>query len=245
MSLAAWENFFKPETRSSGQVYFRKGVVTSSQPSDTEVQAYIRGASTFKITLKSSDVGSPLINAACNCPAGKKRILCKHIWAALLKAEQSHPGFLDEKTDIEVSEPTSLLVANKNVFQKPTFTPRPPSQAQLDSQAAYKAKQADYRKEQYQKQKQRLKDQKQSKKSKKAVVADAFEFPADVQTAVTFFSMNGFLMEHPLNATVIGMAKKRLSRVFHPDVGGSHDEIIELNKNYEILIKFAKEPEAK
>ncbi len=244
MSLSVFDSSFKPETRSSGQVYVRKGAVTSSQPSDTEVQAYIRGASTYRINLKSESVSSPLINAACTCQKG----LCKHIYAALLKVEQSHQDFLDGKNEIEylaVSSPPKDGHSARS-FQKPAQPPkatvRPPTQAQLDSQAAQKVKQALYRKEQYQKQKQRLKEKKLTAKKRKPA-DEGPQFPTDVQQAINFFTVNGFLLESPLNAIVIGMAKKRLSRVFHPDIGGSHAEILELNKNYEILINFIKATE--
>lgn len=226
MSLDAFNSSFKPETRSSGQAYIRKGVVTSSMPSDTEIQAYIRGATTYRIHLKSDYVSSDTIRASCTCQKG----LCKHIWAALLQCQEKHPDFLDGKTEIEFADEAATAKASA----------RPKTQAQIDSQAAYKTKQADFRKAQYQKQKQLLKEKKLATKKKKSAEVGP-QFPSDVQQAIDFFCSNGFILENPLNAIVIGMAKKRLSRVFHPDIGGSHTEILELNKNYDILIQFVKD----
>jgi len=228
-----WEHFFKPEVRSSGRLYFLNGKVASSQPSDTEIQAYIKGSTAYKVSFKSNSVESEEITVDCTCPASKKGQFCKHIWATLLKVEQSHPDFLDSKQEIQKRSQSSEEPTASPKFQKNTQ-----SEARAQAQANFKAKQADYRKQQYQKQKQRLKDQKQAKK--KAQTAVLPELPEEVQKALSFFSENGFPMEGALNADVIRFAKKKLSRVFHPDIGGSHQEIVELNVNYEVLMGFVE-----
>ncbi len=227
-----WEHFFKPETRSSGRSYFNKGVVSISRPSDNQIQAYIRTSSSFKVTFKSESIESNVVSVNCTCPQSKKGQLCKHIWASLLKIEERFPDFLETRKQIENQAGSSPVAGSVR-------TMRPPTQSQIDLQETYKKKQADYRKEQYQKQKLRQKTQKASKK-KSSSSNHTPEFPTDVERALTFFDSNGFHMERPLNAEVVGMAKKRLSRVFHPDIGGSHGEILELNKNYEIIINYLK-----
>ncbi|MBC7742387.1 MAG: SWIM zinc finger family protein [Bdellovibrionaceae bacterium] len=226
-----WERFFKPETRSAGRTLYAKGVVAASRPSDNQVQAYIKGTQSFKVTFKCDNIESDIVFVDCTCPQSKKGLLCKHAWATLLKIENSYADFLELKTNLEKT-------ISKEAGQVAGRAPRVTSQTQLDSQAAYRQKQAEYRKQQYQKQKQLHKDQKKTKKN--SPMAEAPKFPALVAEAVEFFNSNGFHMESPLNAEVVGMAKKRLSRVFHPDIGGSHSEILELNKNYEIIINFIK-----
>lgn len=221
----SWEHYFKSEVRSRGRVLFNKGKVSSSQLSDTEIQAYINASTSFKISFKTESVESESLTVDCTCPASKKGQLCKHIWATLLKVEKSYPDFLIGKKEIQ----------KRSYEETDLKAPRKISQVQLDSQAAFKAKQADYRKQQYQKQKQRLKEFKQlkSKTAKSAV-----SFPPQVEMALDFFDKNGFPMEHSLSEENIRLAKKKLSQVFHPDIGGSHSEILELNKYSEILTRF-------
>ena len=80
---------------------------------------------------------------------------------------------------------------------------------------------------------------KEIKKSKKST-SEISEFPSFVEDALKYFSDNGFELRGSMNAESINLAKKKLSRVFHPDVGGSHAEILELNKFTETLLKFTE-----
>ena len=238
MSTENWEHFFKPEVRTSGRRFYSEGSVSVSQPSDTEIQAYIRGSTPIKISLKSPSMASKLITADCTCPASKKGQLCKHIWATLLAVEEKKPEFFEDKEELQKREPLAAVEAEQTIKSKSTFKPqakRPASEEQLEKQAAFKAKQADYRKAQYQKQKQRLKDKKPSKnKSHLQTVS----LPDEVEAAVTYFSENGFPLEAPFKTESVQISKKKLSRIFHPDIGGSHHEIVELNKHSENLIAY-------
>lgn len=220
MSIEIWEHFFKPEVRSSGRRYFTDGNVSVSQPSDTEIQAYIRVSPPLKVSLRSPSMASPLIVADCTCSAAKKGQLCKHIWATLLAVEEKRPDFFEDKSELEKEA--------KQSFSKQT----PPK---TQTAEAYKAKQNEYRKQQYQKQKQRLKDLKQSQKKGKT---QASALPENVVAALAFFSDNGFPLENPPQMESIQMAKKKLSRIFHPDIGGTHKEFLELNKNTAVLLEF-------
>lgn len=171
---------------------------------------------------------STIVTADCNCPPAKKGNLCKHVWAALLKTEKDHADFLYGKSEINAVGSVSLsvkMVANKSNFASP-------------SQELYKVKQADYRKLQYQKQKIRAQEFKKLKKAKGDLSIN--QPPRDVQDALYFFANNGFDFQLPLDAKIIGIAKKKLSRFFHPDAGGTHNEILKLNANFETLIRFIK-----
>ncbi len=227
MSVQAWEHYFKPEVRNRGRSLLTQGKVTLSQPSDTEVFSFIRATTPFKVTLKVESVESHTIYADCNCPLSKKGQFCKHIWATLLITDEKKADFLESKTELHKlsSDNTTSISKSKK------------SQVQSDSQDAYKAKQNDYRKEQYQKQKQRLKDIKKSKKN----AHEPESFPPFVETALKYFSENGFELRETMNTEAINLAKKKLSRVFHPDVGGTHSEILELNDYTDTLLKFAKD----
>lgn len=229
MSIQNWEHFFKPEVRSSGRKLFSQGKVSISQPSDTELVIYIKASTSFNVSFKTESVESSRFWVNCNCPASKKGQYCKHIWAGLLAAQIKNPDFFESKSEIEKQASTF------KTSEKPKSSPQ--SEAREAAQAAYKAKQADYRKEQYQKQKQRLKDFKSRLKNKPEIS----EFPVKVEKALSFFSENGFELKESLNKESIGAAKKKLARIFHPDLGGSHEEILELNRCVEILIKFVEQ----
>lgn len=229
MIIDQWEHFFKPEARSGGQAFLTKGKVSFAQPSDTEVVSYIRTSTPFKVILKTESVRSKILTAECTCPPSKKGQFCKHIWAALVVTEQKNPDFFEGKIDLEKKSVVSFESVEK---PKTNF-----SEKRAESQAAYKAKQADYRKEQYQKQKQRLKDIKQTKLNS---ASEDPEFPPVVEEALAFFSENGFELRASITKETVSFARKKLSRVFHPDVGGKHSEILELNKFTDILTKFAK-----
>lgn len=208
-----FEHFFKPEAKRSGADYVAKGAVVLSNKSDTSIQSYIKGAAAVRIQLTSNSIESDTILANCTCSVFVKGQLCKHIWAVLLAAEQSSLDFLSSKTNIEI-----LSKANPK-------------------QDAYKEKQADYRKIQYQKQKLRAKNIKLQKNNQKQK-ANAPKLPDHIESAFTFFAENGFSFDQTLNEETLNTARKKLARIFHPDSGGSHEETVILNQNYEILMDF-------
>lgn len=82
-------------------------------------------------------------------------------------------------------------------------------------------------------------NRKQSSRAQK-VRPPAFHYPVSVEEARRYFQANGFEMKQPFELHEIIDAKKQLSRVFHPDKGGSHDEILELNRNFQILSDYLK-----
>lgn len=248
-STIVWENFFKPETRNAGQRYITKDKVTSSQPSDTEIQGYVKGSTAYKVSLKCDKVESPIIKADCNCSAAQKGNLCKHIWAVFVKTQKDHPDFLEEKNEIQknhfnlnnlddVKAKTSVNNKQSSQDNKTTFVKKSwqPSAEQIAKQEAFKAKQADYRKLQYQRQKLKLNQKKQQKKNQQN--HNQSSAPRAVQTALLYFANNGFPLDEVLNSEEIRFAKKNLARIFHPDAGGTHDEALELNHHFEVLIKF-------
>lgn len=99
---------------------------------------------------------------------------------------------------------------------------------------------SEYRKEQYQKAKLRAKAQKKSGSKRETSAAAVNAFPREVEAALAYFSANGFVLLPIPTETVLSEAKRKLSRVFHPDRGGSHDEIIELNRNSEVVLRFLR-----
>jgi hypothetical protein len=226
MGLINWEPFFKPEVRNAGRALVVKGLVALMRPSDTEQQAYIRSSSPLKVQFKTPSIDSPLLTAICTCPKAKKEQLCKHMWATLILIEEKNPDFFTAKTDLQAGVIDSVTTQAADKI----------SQKQTESQAAYKIKQAEYRKQQYHLQKQRSQKFKSAQKAKGEAVTI---FPREVESALQYFSQNGFSLQDSLNAEAIGMARKKLARVFHPDHGGSHDEIVELNQFTEILMRFS------
>ncbi len=218
MSLtAALEHFFKPEVRNSGSEFVNKNAVVISVGSDTLIEGYIKASTSIKVSLKAKAIEDENFNADCSCPSSKKGQLCKHIWALLVWTETKYPDFLSSKNNIE----------KKSSEDSP-------------KQSAFKAKQDDYKKQQYQKQKLRNKAIKDEKKKNK-FQPERPTYPEDVEQALQFFAVNGFPLEIPFEEEDLKTAKKKLSRVFHPDIGGSHQESVDLNVNYDILIRFQQD----
>lgn len=233
MSIEIWENYFKPESRSAGQALVKKGVVNLARGSDTEVQCYIRGSSPVKVNLSTESIDSTTVFAKCNCAQGKKGQLCKHIWATLNVIVEKNPDFLEAKTEITSAEDSAST----------TSTAKPQSEATIAYAAkraeyatAQKEKQSAFRKEQYQKQKQKA-DLKKGKAPKAAFVE---QHPEEVEAALHYFDTNGFELRGSLDANSISLARKQLARVFHPDKGGNHDEILELNNHADVLLQYCR-----
>jgi hypothetical protein len=204
------EQFFKPETRSAGERYFAQGKVKLGYVSDMRAQAFIAGMGATKINFQIESFDSGAVTANCNCSNSQKGQLCKHIWAASLAINKQNPEFLESRMSIE-----------KKSTEAAKESPRA---------AAYKDKQKEYRKQQYQKQK--------LKKKQKDTGEQVF--PEHVQYALEFFEMNGFKKEELTTIEDIQSAKKQLSRVFHPDKGGTHEEILDTNNYTKILLEFVE-----
>lgn len=225
--IQSWEHFFKPEVRAQGQRIFTSRKVSSRQLSDTEVQAFVKDTSGFKVQCKSLNVESPILNVSCSCPLFQRGQLCKHIWATLLKIEETHSDILEDKKELQrVDDPQDSPQKTKEKKAK--------TAAQSEFEAVYKEKQKAYRKQVYEKQKQKAKALKTSRRS----LPQTEEYPLPVQKALDYFSENGFPMDQSLTQESLALAKKKLSKVFHPDLGGSHDEILELNRNLNELLRF-------
>jgi hypothetical protein len=230
MALSKWEDFFKPETRRSGQTLYDKDAVFISNSSDTQVQAFVRTSTPARVSFTSPSISAETFYVDCNC---KKDQLCKHIWACLIAVDEKCPDFLESKRSLERLERIA-----------PAAGSAAPSQAKTEATAKakeraqqFKEKQAEYRKLQYQLQKEKLKKTKLEKKHAPAPPA----YPPDVEKALRFFSENGFDFNKTLDEDELSNARKKLSRIFHPDKGGSHEEALLLNENYMVLESFLLE----
>jgi hypothetical protein len=205
--------FFRPEQKRKGNELFRRELVTVTQKSDTQIRAFVKKTPPPKISLIAEDVGSSVFVADCTCSASSRGQLCEHIWATLVTTEEIYPDFLEARTDIE----------------KAAKIERPKS--------TYQVQQDEYRKLKSENMKLKAKARRAEKKTSR------FEkpaFPEEVAGAALFFEENGFPMANPIDVDTLTQAKKKLSRIFHPDRGGSHDEAVALNENFEILMIFAE-----
>lgn len=235
--LERLELFFKPETRKSGRDYFADGAVFISSGSDTQIQAFVKASGSVRVSFTSESISAVRFSAKCSCPAAtNKDQFCKHMWAVLLQMADKFPDFLECKTAIEKASPPSPAAGLASGLSSSTrAVPSASRTAAAAASAAraeeMKTKQADYRKQQYQKQKERVKAMKPGKKHASAAPA----FPEDVSKALQFFSDNGFDLAVDLNGEALSTARKKLSRIFHPDKGGSHDEALILNENFSIV----------
>ncbi len=218
--------YFKPALRSGGEAL--KSKVKASRPSDTEILAYIRSSSSLRVHIRCESLDSDTLNFDCSCPVFQKHQICKHLWAALLEVDKKFPDFLDGKVRLDTD--TLKIKAKVSV-----------SASQLKYKVEAQRRQSEYQKLQYEKQKLRKKESKLFAKTSK-FSAEALLPPA-VERALSYFAENGFLMSKPLQAEEIRSTKKKLARLFHPDFGGSHEEIVALNMNFKVLIDFLESSE--
>lgn len=216
------QSFFKSEIRNRGEAEFSKGLVRISLASDNHLQAYVDRKS--KVTLSSTDISSPILRANCNCSTAKKAQFCRHIWAVLLAAEAQSLDILTEKISLHITE---AGVSPKNL--------------------TLKEKQKEYRREQYQKAKDRNKDrrenlkvlkQEQRRKQSDRDSIQEIEHPQQIKAALRYFANNGFVLHKDLNEPALRQAWIKLSRIFHPDRGGTHDEAVVLNENFQTLRRY-------
>jgi hypothetical protein len=231
-----WGNFFKSEIKSSGLKLFAQEKVSVPSGSDTLIQAYVKASPPIRVRLSSTDIGSTSIEADCSCPVARKNQFCKHVWATLLFVERKYPDFLSAKRNIEKPG-------------KPEDAPSASSKSSYQETA--KARASEYRKAQYQKQKLRAKELKRGSTGAKggkggkdtpggATGWNLGVLPQEVQGALAYFTDNGFPMPEGPSEAVLGEAKRKLSRVFHPDKGGSNEEVVELNRNCDLLMRFMR-----
>lgn len=240
-----WGKFFKAEVRTSGAKLFAQEKVSLPSGSDTAIQAYVRVAPPSRVKFSATDIGSESFIADCTCPVAKKSQFCKHVWATLLCVERKYPDFLSAKRRIEKpASPEGSAFAAADVSNRGGSTGATDAEERRpDPRASYresaKSRAAEYRKEQYQKQKLRAKARKQSA-SELTLPKGRRLYPEEVEKALGYFSVNGFPMTEGPSEEILGEAKKKLSRVFHPDKGGTNGEIVELNRNCEVLQRFLK-----
>ncbi len=221
LDVESLEHYFKPEVRKQGLDYFADDAVFVSNASDTSIAAIIKATPPIRISFSSDSISSKAFRASCTCSASGKGQFCKHIWATIMTVGEKHPDFFDSKTEIE-------KVEDANASKK-----GPKSSArQSEFQAKLKTKQSDYRKQQYQKQKAR------GKSGPGSSISSQSSYGEDVAKALQYFSKNGFEMKDKIDEETLRSAKKLLSRVFHPDKGGSHAEMIELNQNFDIVLSY-------
>ena len=110
------------------------------------------------------------------------------------------------------------------------MTEKAEAKPESDAVLAAKARQAEY--------KQQRKEQNKARNKKQTLSSDEPTYSYEVQTALIYFSNNGFELSHPLQAKALDTARRTLARVFHPDNGGTHDEILALNNNHDIIATY-------
>ena len=234
-----WEAFFKSEVKTSGLKLYKQGKISIPGGSDTSIQAYVRVSPPLKVKLSSVDIASESFTAECGCPSAERGQFCKHIWAALLCTEEKYPDFLNAKQSIEHPGPSTSEPVQEEAEEKRPGERKETSADEKRSafRASAKERASLYRKVQYQKQKLHAKVRKMGREGR-VIATPASTFPRAVAESLEYFTVNGFPMPEGPSQEIVGEAKKKLSRVFHPDKGGSNEEMVELNRNCELLLEF-------
>jgi hypothetical protein len=232
-ALDRFSHHFKPEVRRQGEKGVQSGAIVTGLLSDNRIEGFGRGATAARVVLASESVSSSLFTVSCDCPSAGRGQLCKHIWGVLKITEVQHPDFLEAKEDLE-------NVSKHQLTAKPSKA----VSAQL------KEKQAQLRQKQYQK----IKEfKKKAKVAQKKASRSEFNIrvPDDVEQALAYFAANGFATNDitgditddlmgDLSVDFFNVAKKKLSRVFHPDKGGSHEEMLTLNRHFDVIIEWLR-----
>lgn len=207
--LERLSTYFTPEERRRGEDLVSKDQVVISSASDTDVKGFVKGSGACRVTLAAPEVASSSFAAEGTCTVARKGRLCRHVWGVLVALESKSSDFLEGKQ--EIGEPSPV---------------------------AESAKKSEYK----ERQKLRAKEfrhamKERDKKAKGKEREPAFHYPAAVEEARQYFQTNGFPLEN-LNLEEINNAKRILSRVFHPDRGGTSEEILTLNHNFDILREY-------
>jgi hypothetical protein len=218
---------FSSTERRKGASAAEDRAVHLSSASDVFVNAVVRASAPGRVTLSASEIAGGDIAAKCTCAGAQKGQLCRHVWAALLKLEEQNHDFLLHKESISIAADDEAIDRSGGESQE-NFSMR-----RLEFQERQKALSKEYRK-------QRAQKRNENAETGRKVRTPAFHYPSSVEEARRYFQANGFEMKQPFELSEIVDAKKQLSRVFHPDKGGSHDEILELNRNFQILSDYLK-----
>ena len=75
---------FAGKIRDRGFAYFRTGAVELFEPSQSQVDARVKGGEVYLVRLK---LGRASLGVACTCAYFEKGEKCKHIWATMLAAD--------------------------------------------------------------------------------------------------------------------------------------------------------------
>ncbi|MBC7387431.1 MAG: SWIM zinc finger family protein [Cryobacterium sp.] len=220
--VSPFESEFKAEVRSHGSQLVSKDKVSLSHGSDTEIGGFVKGTPPARVAFQAESIESSTFTASCSCPMNAKSSFCKHVWAVLVQAIAERPDFFSEKISIE---------------KKNSSSPKEAETSRIQSEAKKRA--SDYRKAQYQKQKSHSK----AKKTGESVPSESklpSTTPDAVSEAIQYFKTNGFFLDEEVSESGLGEAKRKLSRVFHPDKGGTHEETVELNLHSETIQKFLR-----
>jgi hypothetical protein len=209
---------FKSSHRSHGQRLFDQEKVYISSHSDQSIQASVRSTPPARMTIES-DLQESMLHLKCSCSSSMG---CKHLWAVMLAIQEKHPDFFEGKTGIDfMSESDSDSTVQDTRIQ--------------DS----KKRASDYRKDQYQKFKQKMKEKKSAGSKKNSSSPSRLPlFSEELKNSLDYFLQNGFPMQEGPSAEVLTEAKRKLSRIFHPDKGGSHQETVELNHHCQVIQDF-------
>lgn len=214
MMTEALSSYFSFEDQIRGQNLFENDAVSIGNSSDTQTQAYVKDSGAPRVNFIAESISNPNFEASCTCSAGKKGRFCKHIWATILKLESLESDFLSCRSVIEKAAPRQESAAS----------------------VAAKARQAEFKQQQKEQNKARNKKMKQEKKQIFTQVTP--QYPKDVEAALAYFSVNGFVLSCPVQIKELDIARKTLSRVFHPDKGGTHEEILTLNRNFDVIVDY-------
>ena len=205
---------FRPEDQRAGKHLYQSGGVVLRIASDQAIGALVKQGTGYRVTLEASPLSLDLINATCSCSRGKKGRPCPHVAAAINGIEDKQPEFLIGRKQITFS----------------TAEPVAPS--------AFQVAQTERRRAHADVQKERAREMRRTRRMESRGQEPIPDFPPEIAAALEYFKINGFDLAKNLTEATLREARTVLARVFHPDRGGAHQEMLELNDQFERVRAF-------
>ncbi len=83
-----FQHLFHPSVQVRGKKYFLQKKVELALASDTDIDAYVDGTQEYDVSMTDSSGTGKRFKAYCDCPHFQGGNNCKHLWAAILAADE-------------------------------------------------------------------------------------------------------------------------------------------------------------
>lgn len=222
--MERWQPYFKQAVVIRGEELFLRAAPRVSLAGNANIEAQVQDKGRKMVRFAIDSQAPSTVNASCSCWKPGRAQFCLHLWSSLRALETHYP-------EASASWKELNLKPEEDAGQA----------ARLEKAQLLRSRQADYRKAAYEKSKERNRAFSQKIKpaaansSAHSANSSREKLAEPTQNALKYFSLNGFEFAYPLDLAALNAAKKLLSRVFHPDRGGTHEEMLTLHHHFDVL----------